>query len=277
MSQNWEDRGLTHILCFTKIRAHLGSGFRPGLPTSTLCTSPLSLSACVPRAIPAAFCLGLALRLPLRPPGLTPAEAQSLRLSAALAAALGCVPHGQWALLDADMLVMIDRSARLVELALVGRAFFALSGACASIHAGTSSAASGGCLRISPSRSLVEGLVLFRVAHPELLLLSPFRSGCSPRPGPRSCAPHHFATLFSGRARFAHGSRATMSRLWRLVCKMLCCSCFATSCSVFWNWFSSLDVESEESRPAWSSIDLFLNDRILWTEHPYTRFFLAHL
>ena len=177
--------------------AHISeAGFRPGLPTSPLCTSPLSLSACVPRAIPAAFCLGLALRVPLRPPGLTPAEAQSLRLSAAVAAALGCVPHCQWALLDADMLVMIDRSACLVELVLVGRAFFALSGACASIHAGTSSAASGGCLRISPSRSLVEGLVLFRVAHPELLLLSPFRSGCSPRPGPRSCAPHHFATVY---------------------------------------------------------------------------------
>ena len=78
-SQNWEDRGLTRILCFTKIRAHLGGGFRPGLPTSTLCTSPLSLSACVPRAIPAAFCLGLALRFPLRPPGLAPAEAQSSR------------------------------------------------------------------------------------------------------------------------------------------------------------------------------------------------------
>ena len=31
----------------------------------------------------------------------------------------GHVPHGQWVLLDADMLALIDRSARLVDLALV--------------------------------------------------------------------------------------------------------------------------------------------------------------
>ena len=130
------------------------------------------------------------------PPNLSrPAESQSLRLSAAVAAALGCVPHGQWALLDADMLVMIDRSACLVELVLVGRALFALSGACGSLRASTSGAASGGCLRISPSGGLVEGLVLLRVAQPELLLSSPFRSGCSSRPGPRSCTPHHFVTV----------------------------------------------------------------------------------
>ena len=43
-----------------------------------------------------------------------PAEAL-LRLSAAVAAALGHVPHGQWALLDADMPLLIDRSACLVE------------------------------------------------------------------------------------------------------------------------------------------------------------------
>ena len=32
-----------------------------------------------------------------------------------VAAALGHVPHGQWALLDADMPLLIDRSACLVE------------------------------------------------------------------------------------------------------------------------------------------------------------------
>ena len=32
-----------------------------------------------------------------------------------VAAALGFVPHGQWALLDADMLALIDRSACPVE------------------------------------------------------------------------------------------------------------------------------------------------------------------
>ena len=35
--------------------------------------------------------------------------------SAAVAATLGFVPHGQWALLDADMLALIDWSARPVE------------------------------------------------------------------------------------------------------------------------------------------------------------------
>ena len=49
-----------------------------------------------------------------RPPGHDPAEAL-LRLSAAVAAALGHVPHGQWALLDIDMPLLIDRSACLVE------------------------------------------------------------------------------------------------------------------------------------------------------------------
>ena len=39
-----------------------------------------------------------------------------------VSAALGCVPHGQWAPLDADMLELIDRSTCLVEPAVVGRA-----------------------------------------------------------------------------------------------------------------------------------------------------------
>ena len=39
----------------------------------------------------------------------------SVRLSAAVAAAFDCVPRGQRALLDADMLELIDRSACLVE------------------------------------------------------------------------------------------------------------------------------------------------------------------
>ena len=50
----------------------------------------------------------------LRSPGLAPAEAL-LRLSAAVAAAFGCVPRGQRALLDADTLELIDRSTCLVE------------------------------------------------------------------------------------------------------------------------------------------------------------------
>ena len=55
----------------------------------------------------------------LRPPGSTPAEAQSLRLFAAVAAAADCVPRGQRALLDADMLELIDRSACLAEVVSV--------------------------------------------------------------------------------------------------------------------------------------------------------------
>ena len=65
-----------------------------------------------PAAGPAASCRGLACRFGLRaavPPKL------SLCDSAAVAAELACVPHGQWALFDADILVMIDRSACLVE------------------------------------------------------------------------------------------------------------------------------------------------------------------
>ena len=57
--------------------------------------------------------------VPLWSPGCTPAEAQSLRLSAAVAAEFGCVPHGQWAALDADMLELIDQSACQVEPVLV--------------------------------------------------------------------------------------------------------------------------------------------------------------
>ena len=90
---------------------------------------------------------------PLRPPGCTPAEAL-LRLSTAVAAAYGRVPRGQWALLDADMFELIDRSTCLVEPALVGNP-------CSREPApSTSSAASGRCSRTYPSRGLVEGLVL---------------------------------------------------------------------------------------------------------------------
>ena len=46
----------------------------------------------------------------------------SVRPSAAVAAALGCVPRGQWALLDADILAVADKSACLVEPVLVGGA-----------------------------------------------------------------------------------------------------------------------------------------------------------
>ena len=95
---------------------------------------------------------------PLRPPGSTPAEAQSLRLFAAVAAAFGCVPRGQRALLDADMLELIDRSACLVEPVSVESC--APSVLVLSPAASTSSAASGRCSRMSFPRGLVEGLLL---------------------------------------------------------------------------------------------------------------------
>ena len=91
----------------------------------------------------------------LRPP----AEAQSLRLFAAVAAAVGCVPRGQRALLDADMLELIDRSACLVEPVFCCGVVCS-SRACAVPAASTSSAASGRCSRMSFPRGLVEGLLL---------------------------------------------------------------------------------------------------------------------
>ena len=71
----------------------------------------------------------------------------------------GCVPRGQRALLDADMLELIDRSACLVEPVSVE--------SCAPPlvlvlfpAASMSSAASGRCSRMSFPRGLVEGLLL---------------------------------------------------------------------------------------------------------------------
>ena len=70
---------------------------------------------------------------------------------------------------DADMLALIDRSACLVEPAVV-ELLYSYPVLLPPSALSTSSAASGRCSRISPSRFLVEGLVLLRAAHPELLL-----------------------------------------------------------------------------------------------------------
>ena len=70
----------------------------------------------------------------------------------------GCVPRGQRALLDADMLELIDRSACLVEPVSVESC--APSVLVLSPAASTSSAASGRCSRMSFPRGLVEGLFL---------------------------------------------------------------------------------------------------------------------
>ena len=89
---------------------------------------------------------------------------------AAVPAAPGCVPRGQLALLDADMRKLIDRSACLVEPVVVERVLFSSLPCSCKPAPGTSSAASSRCSRMSPSRGLVEGLVLLRAAHSELLL-----------------------------------------------------------------------------------------------------------
>ena len=85
---------------------------------------------------------------PLRPPGCH-SRRSSVRLSAAVAAAFSCVPRGQRALLDADMLELIDPSTCLVEPVTVG--VLCSSRACAVPAASTSSAASGRCSRMYPS------------------------------------------------------------------------------------------------------------------------------
>ena len=68
------------------------------------------------------------------------------------------------ALLDADMRILIDRSACLVEPVVVERVLFSSLPCSCKPAPNTSSAASGRCSRISPSRGLVKGLVLLRAA-----------------------------------------------------------------------------------------------------------------
>ena len=88
--------------------------------------------------------------------------------SAAVAAAFGCVPRGQWALLDADVFALIDGSSCLLEPLLVGIALLIFP-VLVQAAPGSSSAATGRCSRISPSRGLVEGLVVPRSSFREPL------------------------------------------------------------------------------------------------------------
>ena len=131
-------------VCIATGELHLSSGLALlGFPRS----STVVLSS-PPGLVPEVVWLS-----PLRPPGSTPAEAQSLRLFAAVAAAVSCVPRGQRALLDADMLELIDRSACLVELIVVE--------SCAPpvlVLSPQQARPSGRCSRIPPPRGLVERL-----------------------------------------------------------------------------------------------------------------------
>ena len=91
----------------------------------------------------------------------------SVQLSAAVADALGWVPRGQRALLDADMLELIDPSACLVEPVTVESCappVLVLSPQQA--RPAPRPVAARDC---TPSRGLVEGLLLLRAAHSELL------------------------------------------------------------------------------------------------------------
>ena len=92
--------------------------------------------------------------------------------------ACGYVPLGQWALLDADMPKLIDRSACLVELVVVES--LCSSRACAVPALSTSSAASGRCSRLYPIARPCWRSFAPRAASPELLqtLLSQ-RAVCS--------------------------------------------------------------------------------------------------
>ena len=105
-----------------------------------------------------------ATRVSPRPPGHDPAEAP-LRLSAAVAAWLGHVPHGQWALLDTDMPLLIDRSACLVEPVTDGAS--CSSHACAVPAGSTTNAAS-----VAAHETHREALLSKVLCSSELLTLS---------------------------------------------------------------------------------------------------------
>ena len=131
-----------------------------------------SLAALAPAAVPAASCRGSASRFGLRVA--IPSKLSECRLSsrvqssltpAAVAAALGHVPHGQWAPLDADMLELIDWSTCLVEPDLVGRAPLLLH---MLVQACTQHVQRRARL-VTACECPLKGLVLFRAARSEML------------------------------------------------------------------------------------------------------------
>ena len=75
-----------------------------------------------PAVVPAASCLGMAVSSSASGARSRPELCLKVRTTlvpAAVTAAYGCVPRGQWAPLGADMFELIDRSACLVEPVLV--------------------------------------------------------------------------------------------------------------------------------------------------------------
>ena len=67
---------------------------------------------------------------------------------AAVPAAYGCLPRGQWVPLDAEMFELIDRTSCLVEPVVVERVLFSSLSCSRKPAPGTSSAASSRCSRI---------------------------------------------------------------------------------------------------------------------------------
>ena len=126
-------RGFRRATCGPLLRvagnaSSLESLPRRSVPQTAFCTSHQALlcSASRDRAL---VCSGsLCYRFGLQaavPPKLC-LRVRTTLVPAAVPAAYGCVPRGQWAPLDADMFELIDRSSRLVEPVIVGRAILLL-------------------------------------------------------------------------------------------------------------------------------------------------------
>ena len=92
---------------------------------------------------------------------------------AAVAAAFGCVPSGQRALLDADMLELIDRSTCLVEPVSVGVLCSIYSAVLADSTSGTSDTTAWSSVHGRCSRSTVECTLQQRglLSEPSLFLV----------------------------------------------------------------------------------------------------------
>ena len=84
---------------------------------------------------------------------------------AAVPAAYGCVPRGQWAPLDADMFELIDRSSCLVEPVVVGKAILLLPVLAQTCTQHVQRRVRP-LLAKYPSRGLEEGLVLLELLIP---------------------------------------------------------------------------------------------------------------
>ena len=143
---------VVHFLRVAGNASSLESLPRRSVPQTAFCTSRQALlcSASRDRALvcSGSSCFRFGLRAAV-PPKLC-LRVRTTLVPAAVPAAYGCVPRGQWAPLDADMFELIDRSSCLVEPVVIGRAILLLP-VLAQTAPSTSSVASGRCSRMSPS------------------------------------------------------------------------------------------------------------------------------